>query len=139
MHYGFQSTRAHFIDFNDIKLEPGERHADLFQRLNSFTENNLLKSDGGIHHHGELMESDEELSPSLSNFIVLTWLRLIDKNLPNLVKERYGTELRSRTLASLKPEISQALDSLLDELHTSEESKVLHLGHPAVNLVETVR
>ena len=44
---------------------------------------------------------------------------------PSLVKQRYGTELRSRTLASVKPEISQALDSLLDELHTSEEAKVM--------------
>ncbi len=42
-----------------------------------------------------------------------------------LVKQRYGTELRSRTLASLKPEISQTLDSLLDEIHTSADAKVL--------------
>ena len=35
------------------------------------------------------------------------------------------TELHSQTLASLKPKISQALDNLLDEIHTSSESKVL--------------
>ena len=69
--------------------------------------------------------ADEELSPSLEKFIVLTWLRLLHPNLPRLVKQRYGTELRCRTLASVKPEISQALDSLLNELHTSDESKIL--------------
>ena len=86
-------------------------------------------------------ESDEELSPSLENLIVLTWLRLIDKNLPNLVKQRYGTELRSRTLASLKPEMSQALDSLqMNFIHPKNRKfYVLHLGHPAVNLIETVK
>ena len=63
------------------------------RRLNSFIENNLLKSYEGIHHHGKMMVSDEELSPSLSNFIVLKWLGLTDKNLPNLIKQRYGTEL----------------------------------------------
>jgi hypothetical protein len=47
--------------------------------------------------------------------IILTWLRLIHTELPALVKQRYGTELRSKTLASFKPEISQALDSLLEE------------------------
>ena len=88
LHYGFQSTGAHFINFINIKLEPGERHEDLFQRLNSFIEDNLLKSDGGIHRHGELTESDEELSPSLENLIVLTWLRLIDKILLNLTKKK---------------------------------------------------
>ncbi|CAG2238456.1 unnamed protein product [Mytilus edulis] len=59
------------------------------------------------------------------NLIVLTWLRLINRDLPNLVKQRYGTELRSKTLASLKPEISQALDSLLDEIHSATDAKVL--------------
>ena len=39
--------------------------------------------------------------------------------------QRYGTELRSRSLASLKPEISQALDSLLEEIRTATDSKVL--------------
>ena len=68
-------------------------------------EDNVLKSDGGIHHHGEFIESNHNLS--------------------NLVKQRYDTKLRSLTLASLKPEISQALDSLLDELYWSEELKVL--------------
>ncbi|KAL5005704.1 hypothetical protein ScPMuIL_016862, partial [Solemya velum] len=54
---------------------------------------------------------DEELSPSMENMITLIWLKLIHSGLPRLVKQRYGTELRSRTLASIKPEISQALDS----------------------------
>ena len=42
-----------------------------------------------------------------------------------MVKQRYGTELRSRTLAYKKPEISQALSSLLDEIHTADEAKIL--------------
>ena len=46
-------------------------------------------------------------------------------DLPKLVKQRYGTELRSRTLASIKPEISQALQSLLDEIRATEGAKVM--------------
>ena len=46
------------------------------------------------------------------------------------MKQRYGTELRSRTLAPDKPEISQGLESLLDELHTNDESKVLRSPPP---------
>ena len=33
--------------------------------------------------------------------------------------------VRSRSLTSLKPEISQALDSLLDEIHTTTDAKIL--------------
>ncbi|PFX31306.1 hypothetical protein AWC38_SpisGene3850 [Stylophora pistillata] len=101
MHYGFQSTGAHFIDLNNIKLEPNERPEDLFQRLMSFEEDNLLVANGPNTHHGEAVTSDEELSPSLENLVILTWLRLVHSDLPTLVKQRYGTELRSRTLASL--------------------------------------
>ena len=124
-HYGFQSTGAHFLDFNDIRLEPDERPEDLYQRLLSFIDDNLLKVNGSIQHHGENVTVDEELTPSLENIVVMTWLRLIHADLPSLVKQRYGTELRSKTLASLKPEISQALDSLLEEIHTSNEAKCL--------------
>ena len=42
-HFGFQSTGAHFLDFNYIHLESDERPEDLYQRLVSFIEDNLLK------------------------------------------------------------------------------------------------
>ena len=125
LHYGFQSTGSHFIDFVDIHLQPDERPEDLYQRLVAFVEDNLLQRDSQILHHGDVTTVDEELSPSLENMIVLTWLRLINTALPKLVKQRYGTELRTRTLSSIKPEISQALDSLLDEITSAEDAKVM--------------
>ena len=125
LHYGFQSTGSHFIDVVDIHLQPDERPEDLYQRLVAFVEDNLLQRDSQILHHGDVMTVDEELSPSLENMIVLTWLRLINPALPKLVKQRYGTELRTRTLSSIKPEISQALDSLLDEITSAEDAKVM--------------
>ena len=124
-HYGFQSTGARFLDFSDIKLEVDERPEDLFQRLMSFTEDNLLVANGCITHHGANVTADEEMTPTLENMVVLTWLKLIHSALPALVKQRYGTELRSKTLASLKPEISQALDSLLEEIRSTADTKVL--------------
>ena len=130
-HYGFQSTGGHFLDFADIKLEPDERPEDLYQRLMAFIEDNLLTKSGGISHHGDAVAEDEDLSPTLENVVVLTWLRLLHPDLPRLVKQRYGTELRSRTLASIKPEISQAMGSLLDELQHADEAKVMRTAPPA--------
>ena len=119
-HYGFQFTGAHFLNISDIKLLPDERPEELFQRLTAFIEDNLLVRNGGITHHGEKISEDEEVTPTLENIIVAMWLQLIHKDLPKLVKQRYGTELRSRTIASIKPEISQALDSLLEEIHSND-------------------
>ncbi len=131
-HYGFQSSGAHFLDFAEIKLEPHEKPEDLYQRLMAFVEDNLLLSDGGITHHGDAVTEDEDMSPSLENMIILTWLRLLHPSLPKLVKQRYGTELRSRTLASIKPEISQALGSLMDEVRDAEEAKVMRSAGPTL-------
>ena len=124
-HYGLQLTGSRFLDLVNISLKPEQCPEDLFQSLMAFIEDNLLTTSSGITHHGEIPDTDEELSPSLENLVVLTWLRFLHPGLPRLVKQCYGTELRSRTLASVKPEISQALESLLHELHSSDESKVL--------------
>ena len=124
-HYGFQSTGSHFLDFSNIKLEADEIPEDLYQRLMSFIEDSLLVANGNITHHGDVIAVDEEMTLTLENMVVLTWLSLVHRDLPNLVKQRCGTELRSRTLASLKLEISQALDSLLAEIETATDAKVL--------------
>ena len=125
LHFGCQSSGSHLLDFAAIQLQPDERPEDLFQRLMAFAEDNLLKSDHDVTHHGCLPSSDEDMSPSLENFIVLHWLSLLHPRLPALVKQRYGPELRIRTLASLKPEISQSIDSLLAELQSGEHAQVL--------------
>ena len=76
LHFGLQSTGGHFLDFADIKMEPGEKPEDLYQRLVSFVEDNFLEAGGNITHHGEKCTDDEELTPMVENIIVLTWLRL---------------------------------------------------------------
>lgn len=100
LHFGFQSTGGQFLDIADVALQADERPEDLFQRLSSFAEDSLLYKDGSITHHGEHYVKNEYMSPTLENFVVLYWLRLLHKDLPKLVKQRYSTELRSRTLSS---------------------------------------
>ena len=124
-HYGFQTNGSRFLDLSHIQLAAGERPEDLYQRILSFFDDNLLTVESGLHHHDTVAHIDEELSPSLENLIVFLWLERIHVGLPGLVKQRYGSELRDKTLASIKPEISQALDSLLDELKSSEDVKVM--------------
>lgn len=105
-------------------LEADESPEDFFQRLMAFVEDTLLHANS-LSHHGDVTTEDEELTPTLENFIVLTWRRSINPELPNRVKQRYGTELRSRTLASIKPEISRSLTSLLDEIRTATDAKIM--------------
>ena len=123
-HYGFHSTGAKFLDFGNVRLKTGERAEDLYQRLVTFIDDNMLTTADKIKHHGTTVTTDEELTPTLENVIVFTWLERIHVGLPGLIKQKYGSELRNQTLSSLKSEISQSLDSLLDELKTVDESRV---------------
>ena len=50
---------------------------------------------------------------------------MIHPDLRKLEKHWYGTELRSRTLASIKPEICQALTFLLDKIRTADDVKIM--------------
>ena len=127
-HYHFQSTGSQFLDFSAIRRQPEERPEDLYQRLHTFVENALLTKDSSITHHDEAPTEDEELSPTLEGMIVLRWLELINKDLPRLVQQRYCTELRSRTLPSIRHEISLAIESLLDEINLNVETRALALS-----------
>ena len=127
-HYGFHNTGSRFLDLSTIKLEVGERAEDLYQRLLSFFEDNLQTSGSLVTHHGIAPTSDEELSPTVENVTVLLWLERLHVGLPALVKQRYGSELRNKSLASIKSEISLALDSLLDEMRSNDDSRVLRIN-----------
>ena len=72
-----------------------------------------------------LLRIKADLTPTLENTIVFTWLHLLDSGLPQLVRQRYGTELRKKTFSSLKPEISQTLRSLMKELSNQQDYKKL--------------
>ena len=123
-HYDFQCTGSNFLTLSTIKLKPGERPQDLYQRLVSFFEDNLLTAEG-LLHHGAHVARDETMTPTLQNVIVWLWLERIHVGLPGLVQQKYGAELRNRSLASIKSEVSLALQSLLNELETSEDSRIM--------------
>ena len=122
-HYNFQSVGSRVLDLGDIVQQPGDSHEDLFQQLMQFTEDILMSKSCGITHHGKPVDEDEELTPTLENMMSYIWLKTINPALPKLVKQKYGAELRNKSLASIRVEISGALPSLLDELSSLEESK----------------
>ena len=106
------STGSQFLDLSMIKYDADERPEDLYQRIYMFFEDNLVKA-GTLSHNGETVDQDEEMSPTVENTITWYWLSLLHPGLPQLVKQRYGADLRNKTLSSLKTEISQAMSSLI--------------------------
>ena len=125
LHFGFQLSGAQFLDLANIHIDSEERPEDLYQRLVAFFDDNLLDPDNGITHHGAAVTVAEDITPSLENTIVVIWLKLINPSLPALVKQKYASQLRYQTIASLRPEISLALDSLLVEINSVADSRAI--------------
>ena len=118
-HYQIEDSGANFLDFANITMGVNERPEDLYVRLDSFMENHLLKRGGKVQHDNEETAVDEVITAMVDNLIVLTWLRLIHKDLPRFIKQKY--DLRTKTIFTIHPEISMSLDSLLDELKATQE------------------
>jgi hypothetical protein len=138
-HFGFNVTGSRFLDLSAIRLRPGEKPADLYQRMVCFFTDNLFTRSSKLTHKGRDPTGDEKLSPTIQNTIVLLWLERIHAGLPGLVKQRYGTELRNKTLASIKSEISQSLDSMLEELQSGDNTRVMRLQQPNSNRFQQPR
>ena len=118
----------------DIRLQPGERYEDLYQRILAFFEDNLITTSDNLKHHGSNVTQNEELTPTLENNITLLWLERIHIGLPGLVKQKYGAELRNNTLATIKSEINLALSSLVNELNRNvEDSRIMKFSNYNVN------
>ena len=129
LYFRFHTTGARFIDLAYIEQRPEKKPEDLYQCMLAAVEDNLLTQSSGITHYCQVVDVNEELTPTLVNFIVLAWLRLLHKDLPALIKQWYGPELRQGSLTSMKPEISQALHALLSELKLTEDVRSLpHSG-----------
>ena len=74
------------------------------------------------HYANLTPQQTKSLLPTLENMIYFLWLQLIQLSFSQPVKQKYGSKLHNKSLASLKPEISQALSLLQGELHSIEAS-----------------
>ena len=66
----------------NIKLDPPERHKNLYKQIASFIDDNLLKKNYNINQDGDLVTSDEIIAPSLENLVVLLWLEKVHPKFP---------------------------------------------------------
>ena len=116
LYHNLERSGALLNECFNIKRKPSESHQALFARLKQSFDDNLLVANGLSHSDGKLNE-DEEMSPTLLNSIILIWLNLLHPRLREVVTQRFSTDLRNRTFASLFPEISRSVGSLLEELN----------------------
>lgn len=116
MYYNLEKSGALMNACWSIKRKPEESPQALYARLKQCYDENLIPA-GSLHHVDGPLDEDEEMSPSLHNHVILHWLQLLHPQLRDTVTTRFSTQLRNQTYASLFPEISRSVCSLLEELN----------------------
>ena len=119
-HYGFRVTGGKILELAQFSLLPTESYETLWERISSFIETNLLKASSDIKHLGKEVDNDEVITPTLQNISVVLWLKAINTDLPNMIKQRFATQLRNETLYSLREEISESIQAVLAEMQDRE-------------------
>ena len=121
LHSNIESSGALLNEAWNITRLPNETPQALYSRIKQAYDDTLIRKNTIVYKTTVLTE-DEELSPTLHCSIILHWLQILHPKLRDLVTQRFGTELRNNSYASLWPEISRSVDSLLKEL--SEDGTV---------------
>lgn len=119
-HYGFTINGSSIIDIVSISRTSDESPEDVFQRFQSMIDNCLLSTTDDLEHHGDDISVDESLTPTLENLVVCLWLKTLHPGLPQLVKQRFATQLKMCTIASIREEISSSIEELIAELGTRD-------------------
>ena len=119
-YYGFRKTGSRILELLEMKQEQGESREALWERLYTFMEDNLLTTSSGVKHEDQKVTKDEELTPTLLNVLVTTWLNILNPALPSLVRLKFSTQLRTNTVYSIRDEISDAVPTMLTELEEKD-------------------
>ena len=119
-HYGFRKTGSRALDLPQLRLNSNESREGLWERLYTFVDEMLLTKEGDVRHENAIVTEDEKFTPTLQNILVAIWLNIINPALPQLVKQRFSTELRSNTVFSIREEISDSIPALISEMEERE-------------------
>ena len=116
LYYNLEKSGALLNECWNISRKEDESPQALFARLKQAYNDNLITANT-LHHVDGVLEEDEEMSPTLESNIVLHWLNILHPKLRAAVTQRFATQLRSNTYASLFPEISRSVGTILEELN----------------------
>lgn len=130
VHYGLRKSGGTILNIGEyLRKKPQESNEAYWERCYSFIEDNLLSPIESITHFGKQPTKNEAFTPTLHNLLVSLWLYGINPNLPSTAKLKFAPELRDKTAASLREEISEAIPSILQEHGQGEEIMVARMNY----------
>ena len=134
---GLQSSGSKHLDYyktkmSYLKVDKEETKQEFFYRLRDAMEDTLILKTDNIKDEGEMVNVDEDMTPTVKSLVVLDWLDAIGgPALVEHVHRVYAKELETVTLSSLQTRIWKNLDSLMKEIDSgdiADEAKVFQMN-----------
>ena len=129
--YNIQQKGVYFFNLLDLKYD-GESMtpSGFYQMYRQLVMAYTAKRDDVIKWSGETMPSDEKLSPTLEDMILLIVLGLIDPRLPGYVKSHYALKMENSRLMDFKTDIFTNIHKFIDQIDTMEQFGAFKVQSP---------
>ena len=140
-HYNIESRGEHFLDIAQITYSSETSHQVFYKQFRAgFLDNLRKRGDRLAFKNNQLLEADEQLSPTLEATIVLWALERIDPRLPQKVKKSYGHQMvGNQCIVSLQPTIFNNITSMLEELDAADNAITVQRMSAECNLITNKR
>ena len=126
-HYNIEAKGSNLLKITDHVFKIGTNYQVFYKQFRTYWLNNLRKAGEVMTHKGgKVMTTDETLSPTFEDAIVLWCLERIDVRLPKKVRKDYEHRLCGDTyLIDLQLTIFQSISSMLEDLDRQAEVNAL--------------
>ena len=126
-HYNIEAKGSNFLKITEHTFKSGVSPQVFYKQFRAGFLNNLRKQGEVMTHKGgKVLVSDEVLTPSFEDAIVLWTLEKIDPRLPKKVRRDYEHRLTGSTyLIDLQVSIFQSIPTMLEEIDKQVEINAL--------------
>ena len=129
-HYNLEKKGAHFLKVSELHYKPDTNYQTFYREFRAAIYDNLKKGGHQVQYlNNKELDSDETMSPTFEETIVLWCLEKIDPRLPMHVNKTFGHQMTGfTTLKDLQITIFQRIPGMLQDLNDAEHNRASALN-----------
>ena len=125
--YDAEVSTTHYLDYATMSRNPQETYRNYYNRLVGFVRQHLPKS--AITAEGVTSpRAGEVMSIALLDSIAIHWLLSIDRQLINIVKTEFSSQLKTKRLSQMIKPIATNIDELLARYGNRDTVSPIHIN-----------
>jgi len=130
-HYNLEKRGAHFLKVSEHQYKTGTNYQTFYREFRASIYDNLKKRGHQIQYQNNReLDSDEIMSPTFEETVVLWCLEKIDPRLPAHVNKTFGHQMTGHTtLKDLQIQIFQRIGGMIQDIDDIEANRATTLNY----------